>query len=203
MKNLPRPGPHSVPTDIVRRARGAGSPGMMSTGGAPLPFPGAGRPSPSAGPGQLFAPVPWQVRPPGSREIQIDANGAGYNNVTTPAVIAGSAFPVPQENVGIIRSVTLNLNGVLATTAIQWAFRLDGVPVEGWNALTIFPRAAASVSITWGPGETYIPIGTGQTIDVLVTVLPADGATYAAGITYHGWTYPKRLADAFSGLYAF
>jgi hypothetical protein len=138
-----------------------------------------------------------------AREINIDAAGAGYNNVTTPAVIVGSAFTIPADNVGVIRSVVLNINGMLATSQLVWEFRFQGNPVEGWNALTMFPRAAGSVSIAYGPDETFIKVPLGATIDVQLTVNPADGATYQAGITYHGWHYPKRLDDLFETLYQF
>lgn len=200
-------GPRSVPSDVVRRLQGSG----LGTGPGGGYYPGAGAP-PGAASGAPRAstpqrtqniPPPWVVRPPMSREINIDASGTGYNNVTTPAVIVGSAFTVPPDNVGILRSVVLNVNGMLATSQLQWSFRTNGNPVEGWNALTMFPRAAGSVSIAYGPDETFIRVPLGATIDVFLTVDPADGATYQAGITYHGWHYPKRIDDLFETLYQF
>lgn len=190
-----------VPTDIRGRGRqGAGIPARFPTAGGSAP------PRPAqqgAAMAQLSRtiPPPFQVRPPQARDITVEASATGYNNLNTPQVIAGSQFQVPTDNVGVLRSVVLSVNNLLTTSALIWAIRFNGVPVQGWNQLTVFPRNAGSVSIAYTPDETYIYVPDGALIDTQITVSPADGNTYQAGIAYHGWYYDKRLADAFAGLY--
>lgn len=191
-----------VPSDIPGRLSGR----HQATGGGaagtfPGIAPGAGRPM--AQPSSLDVPVPWLVRPFGAREINVNASGTGFTNLNTPAVIAGSVFVVPPDNVGVLRSLVLSVNNLLTTSALSWTLRFNGAPVEGWNGLTIFPRAAGSVSDAYGPDETFIMIPEQTTIDVQVIVGAADPATYQAGVTYHGWSYPKRLADKFANIYQF
>lgn len=206
-KNHPGPGPLKVPSDIPRRlsgkGRASGGPagsGSFSSGGA-SPGPGPGfNPGP---PTTINVPVPWVVRPPSAREINIDASGTGYNNANTPQTIAGSAFTLPADNVGIIRSVVLSVNTLLTTSLLTWTLRFNGVPVEGWAGLTIFPRNAGSFSQAFGPDETFIFVPEQTTIDVQIGVDATDANTYQAGVSYHGWSYPKRVADQFATIYQF
>jgi hypothetical protein len=202
MKRPPRI--RKVPSDIPGRASGRNTAtGGRATPGGMFPSPGAGAPRPAGPTGSLSVPVPWSIRPPSAREINVDASGTGYTNANTPATIAGSAFTIPPDNVGILRSVVLSVNTMLTTSALTWTLRFNGVPVDGWSQLTIFPRNAGSVSIAFGPTETFIPVPEGTTIDVQIGVGAADANTYQAGVTYHGWSYPKRLADIFANLYQF
>lgn len=205
MTKLPTPHPargQRVPLHVQARAHtgeGAGSrrhglsvsPGGGGGGGFPLPAQRA----PS-----IDIPVPWQVRPPGAREIYAQGDATGFNAAGTPAVIPGSQFTLPANHVGILRSVVLSVNTMLITSALTWTFRQDGIPIEGWGQLTIFPRAAGSVAEAFGPEETFIflPEG-GVTIDVFFNV--TDAAAYQAGVSYHGWSYPKAAWDQFQGLY--
>lgn len=131
----------------------------------------------------------------------MDASGTGFNAAGTPAVIPGSQFTIPQNHVGVIRSVTLSLNNMVATTAIAWTLFMDGTPVAGWSNLTLFPRVAGYAAVAFGPGETFIPITEGAPLEWRVNV--TDANTYQAGVSYHGWSYPKRTADGFAGLYNF
>lgn len=188
-----------VPTDIRERGR--------QGQGTPRAFPGAGPPprpqkialGETARTRQV--PPPYVVRPPQAREVNVEANATGYNNLNTPQVIAGSTFAIPTDNVGIIRSVVLSVNNLLTTSALVWRLRFDGVPVQGWNALTVFPRNAGSVSVAYGPDETFVFVPDGITIDVEILVGAADPNTYQAGVAYHGWYYDKKLAAAFEDIF--
>lgn len=191
-----------VPSDVPGRLRGGGrgSRGTVPSlpgGGAPLPAPSA----PIAGGPRASAPVPWDVRPPGAREINIDASGTGFNAANTPQIIPGSVFTIPANNVGILRAVVLSVNNMLNTSLLLWRFRFDGNPVEGWANITIFPRTVGYAASSYGPNETWIFVPEGSTIDVQIDVLPGDANTYQAGVTYHGWSYSKRTAELFTGLY--
>lgn len=195
-----------VPSDIPGRGMGrstaSGAPGgaafssssFQSAGPPPAPLPPAR---------SMEVPVPWGIRPPMAREITVNASGTGFTNANTPAVIAGSAFTIPADNVGVLRSLVLSVNTLLTTSLLAWVLRFAGNPVEGWANLTVFPRNAGSVSDAYGPEETYIFVPEGTTIDVQILVQPGDANTYQAGVAYHGWSYPKRLADQFANIYQF
>lgn len=154
-----------------------------------------------AAPLSRMVPPPHWIRPPSASEIQNDVSGTGFNNTNTPAILPGSVTVIPTDNVGWIRSLTVSINNLTATSAVIWQLRFNGNPVQGWNALTVFPRLAASVSQAWGGDETFIPVPDGSTIEVWIIVQPADGNTYQLGAAYHGWYYDKGLAEAFADLY--
>ena len=181
-----------VPSDIAARGRlWQGSPtGRAMPGTSLVPFPGAAT-APGAPPAEI---PPYLIRPPSANDITVNASAPGFNAANTPAVIPGSVFQLPADNVGILRSVVLSINTLLATSAVLWRFRFDGTPVQGWSQLTIFPRAVATISVAYGPDETFIFVPTAALIDVEFIV--ADANTYQAGVTYHGWYYDRALAGA-------
>lgn len=189
-----------VPSDIPGRARGgniATGPGMVPGPGGGVPIPG--RPSVPTPGRSIEIPVPWLVRPLGAREINVQADGTGFNLAGSPQVIPGSAFQIPPDSVGVLRSVVLSVNTILVTSQLTWTFRQNGTPIEGWGLLGIFPRAAGNASEAYGPDETFIMIHEGATIDVTFSV--GDSAAYQAGVSYHGWSIPKRTYDKFADLY--
>lgn len=192
-----------VPTDIPGRLSGEGqASGSSTAGGFPGAPPGGGAPGrPPAPSRQITVPVPWLVRPPNAREINIGASGVGFTAANTPAVIVGSQFTTPPDNAGVLRSVVFSVNTLLVTSAITFSITFNGSPVEGWVNVPIFPRAAGSFSEAYGPDETFIFIPEQTGIEVSINV--TDAGTYQAGCSYHGWSYPKRLADQFSTLYQF
>lgn len=197
-------GEGKAPLDIRHRTRKGTGMREFSGGGGFRPRPGA-PPAPAGGIrgaelSRTIPPPSW-IRPPQAAEINVNADGVGFNNATTPAPIPGAQFQVPVNNVGVIRSLVLSVNNMLATSQLLWQLLFDGRPVQGWSRLTIFPRAAGSVSVSYGPDETFIPVPDGAGIDVQVVVDPADGNTYQAGVSYHGWYYSKDLADAFDDVY--
>lgn len=196
------PGDHQTPLDIQERGRKGGGSGRTGGGGYPS---GAQRPAPppniATAPLSRTIPPPHWVRPPQALEIQVDASNTGFNNGNTPAVIPGSAFQVPTNRVGVIRSFAMSVNAMVGASRLQWDLLFDGRPVQGWNGLTIFPRPAASVTVAYGPDETYIMVPDGTEISVRITVDPADGLTYQAGVSYHGWHYGKGLQDVFDAVY--
>lgn len=174
-----------VPSDIAAR-------GTATTGREPIAFTPGGTPilptggGPYAGGGALTLP-PYYVRPPVASDMNRNASGTGFTALNTPAVLPGSVFQLPPDNIGIIRSVVLSVNTLLVTSSLFWRIRFNAVPVSGWDALTVFPRAAGSVSEAYGPEETFIFVPVGGTIDILIDV--TDAGTYQAGASYHGWYY--------------
>lgn len=141
---------------------------------------------------------PHVYRPPGAIDFVTEFQQTGRNAGNTPAVPAALSTAVPPNNVAFLRSITLACNNMLTSTDLRFRFRQNGAPIQGWGQLTMFPRAAASVTITYGPEEVLIPIGDGATISVEWEVL--DGGTYQLGVNYHGWWLSKELWARWEGL---
>jgi len=172
-------------------ARGGARPGG---GAAPLPFGGGG-----AGGGALpgfvrTVPPVNEVKPPQGQDFIVGGNVAGASVATTPAVLPGTAFLVPQGSVAYIRSLVLQVQQVLGTSDIAFAVRVDGTPVPGWQRIPVLPAVIAVWAQSWGPEEVYIEVQPGRTVEVSVTVL--DGGAYNVGAILHGWIVPSALADA-------
>lgn len=194
------------PLDIKHREApdAGGADGMpYSSTGSPLPFPSPGAPGGGLAGAAVVrsVPPPHWIPPPNAGAFNIEANWNAFNVGNTPMVIPGSGFVLPADQVGVIRSLSLNVNILLATSLLVWQLRVNGVPLQAWNALTIFPRAVASASVTWGGNECFIPISEGGAIDAQIVVGVGDGSTYQLGIAYSGWFYDKTLAEAFEAIY--
>lgn len=182
----------NVPAGAVR----AGAPGYAGPGVLPEQAPGS-----RAG-GFVLLP-PTFLRPDRAQDFHVSgasAIGAPFANANTNPpegiLIPGATFTLPDANMGVIRSINLNVNTLLATSRIFWTLRFDGSPVPGWNSLTVFPRAVGSFSLAFGPEETQIPVPEGATITMSIVVL--DGGTYQAGADFGGWFYDRAIADAFA-----
>lgn len=193
-----------IPADIASRGQ---PPGEGRRGGGGYSMPGGGLPalppgsSGATAPFSLSVQAPFVVRPPTAGEIQVDASGTGFTVANTPAVIPGSVVQVPTNNLAILRSMVLSVNTMLTTSLLTWTLRVNGSPVQGWSAMTIFPRNAGYAAGAFESNETFIHLDDGALIDAQINVLPGDANTYQAGITFHGWYYNKRLAEAFAPAY--
>lgn len=188
-----------LPLDVEGRPKGPVSRvgGRVAYGGAPAPSAAMGLPEPSA-PAQTVVAPPSIQRPPEAKDFNLFGTLTGATTATTtpPAIIAGTTFQVPAGNVGVIRALTLDVNNLLASSNIVWGLRFNETRVEGWDALTQFPRNVAAASLAWGPEETFIPVPEGASIDLVVQV--NDGGTYTLGGSYHGWYYSMDLAERFA-----
>lgn len=171
-----------VPHDIAYRLQpGGGSPGRGA--GA-----GGGR-----GPQQYSVAPPYVERPTTARDFYMNGTQTARVIANTPSEFPGS-FTVPANNLGVIRSVSILANSLLITSNILWTLRYNGTAVEGWNQLTIAPRAAGSIEVSFVPQETFIPVPEGSRISWDVTVV--DAGTYQVSVTTHGWFYPTSVRAA-------
>lgn len=155
-------------------------------------------PGPTLGASFSLQPPTW-VRPPSARDFSISGTLAGAAVGTTPAAIPGAVFVVPAGNVGVIRSVVFLVNNLLMTSQVSFTLTLNAAAVEGWANIPVLPRVAASVSTSFGPEETAIPVPESNAIAVSVRVL--DGAVYQVSTIIHGWFYPKEIQAPFDAAY--
>lgn len=148
-----------------------------------------------------YAAIAWQIglptidRPPSAIDFNIDGTLAGRTSVNTPVAFPTS-FQLPPNNVGAIKSITILANTLLVTSNIRWRLRFNQQFVVGWNNLTINPRAAGSVELSFTPDETAIPVPEGALVDMVVQVL--DAGTYQVSFGLHGWFYSTALGGAAS-----
>lgn len=191
----------STPEDLRwiledREFRGTGrsaDPGGYSF--APPERPAGGLQAPSVGI-QLLPPT-W-LRPPKAKDfhLETDAAAPNFTSANTPAVIPGCTFQVPGGYVGVVRSLDLSVNQLVATTDIVWRLRFNQMPVEGWAPLTIFPGNIAAARRSFGPEEMQVPVPEAASVDVEIEV--RDGGTYQAGASFGGWIYSRDLDGIFS-----
>lgn len=130
-------------------------------------------------------------RPPLARDFNLSDTLASRTAANTPALFPNAQFQIPAGRVGVIRSISILANSLLVTSDIRWALLFNESAEPGWDRLTINPRAAGSVEVSWTPEETFIPVPEGSLIDWRVTVL--DAGTYQVSISAHGWHYPVEL----------
>ena len=153
------------------------------------PPPGAGGPA-----GAQDIPVftvfpPWLWKPPSgqdftSNEQGILAAGAG-SQLIVPAVV------FPQQQVGVLRLMTIFVDAPLVTIDVSWILRINGGPVPGWTFKT-FRRAATNLSIDF-TGRVDIPQG--STVDVLIRNNNAAGP-WDVGAQTSGWSWSTRVTTA-------
>lgn len=189
----------NVPLDVEHRHLGEGQ-WKRGPGGFGI-VPGGGGPWGTPGGVQFSVQAPWSVKPPTATDFQIQATITGATNLNTPAAFA-NAFTIPQGNVGVVRSFVPLINALVITSDIRWTLREDSAAVPGWDEITINPRNAASVELSYGPDETYPILQEGATVDVLLTVVDGGGP-YQASITVHGWYYSAELHNAAMSAYGF
>jgi hypothetical protein len=174
---MPRRG--TLPVDVEFRNRPGARGGRFSGDGT-----GYGTP-------QFTVGAPTVERPPLAVDFNLFDTLTARTSVNTPALFPNAQFQVPPGRVAVIRSISILANNLLVTSDVRWALLFNEVPEPGWDRLTINPRAAGSVEVSWTPEETFIPVPEGALIDWRVTVL--DAGTYQVSIAAHGWHYPIEL----------
>lgn len=191
-------GERGTPLDVANRGRG------LRLGGA-RPMPG-GPPGPGGnGGGPISAPVsfsltPWTVdKPPTAPDFTGFGTQIGVNAASGQVAVAGPV-QIPVANIPIIRSVSFEINNLTPTADVRFTLRANQNPVEGWAPILIFPRNAATITVAYGPDETYVVLPDGAVIDVVAQVF--DAGTYDLGSNFHGWFVDVNVAESLKDAYA-
>lgn len=183
-----------MPPDVADRMRGSKAGGRgYAAGGYDIEIPGQGG-VPKA---SFVVALPSVDKPPQASDFNMFGTLAARTSANTPAEIA--AFQIPPNTVGSIRSISVLANALLVTSDIIWTLKYNDVAVQGWNELTINPRAAGSVEVSWVPEETFIWVPEGSRISFDVTV--RDAGTYQLSVSAHGWFYSSALANIAQSAY--
>ncbi len=112
-------------------------------------------------------------------------------SIGTAAVQANVAIPnatvdVPASNLFVIRSFSIYITNMLATTNVTWSLLVNGQPVQGYLGVSIFPRVAPSISNTF---DCFIRGRGFATISVIFS--NGDGGAYTVGASFSGWFWPE------------
>lgn len=102
----------------------------------------------------------------------------------------GANVRLPESSPGVIRDVQLGISAMTAATVVSFGIFLNGAPAPGgWGALTIAPRAAGYVSLSFLPESTRILVGRGDLVQLFVTLTVGGPSDLAMSI--HGWLWPE------------
>jgi hypothetical protein len=85
----------------------------------------------------------------------------------------------------VVNSFTIYVQNMLATSNLLWTLLANGVPVNGYTGLTIFPGASPRAANTF---DAPIRLTGAQTLSVSIT--NGDGGTYLLGAAISGWQWP-------------
>lgn len=134
---------------------------------------------------QQVSLTPWWVeRPPFAQDFF-----ATDKNTTLPAAVGSVALPnatfqvPPGDFIAVIKAVTIFINAPTVATDVDWSILINDGPVQGWDHLTTFPRAAANLSIDFG-GTIFVPQG--ALVSMRVNNISGAGP-WTVGGSFTGW----------------
>lgn len=159
----------------------------FGSGGQPVVIPpsslGQGGTIPVTG-SSLQLPLPEVLPIPSAKEFNPLGQKAtvGAENNT---VITGTVLDIPDSTFGVIRGVSLYITNMLTTTNVVWSLIVENATPQGFNQLTIFPRAAPFVSNGF---DSMIRFNGPARIQVIFSNL--DGGAYTVGASFSGWFWP-------------
>lgn len=136
--------------------------------------------------------APWEQPPPGAIDFlaQSRATVTGLAGADVTQVLA--QLITPEHMVGVVRELSYQINDVVSSTNVNFAFRVNQGPVQGYR-LDVFPKVASHDLIEFDPNVTMIRVPKASDLDVLVTVRAGDIGTYLVGAVFKGWWYPEEL----------
>ena len=184
-QRVPPTQPGEAARPFPRKGGGPGSPGE-----------GEG-PAPAARRAVYARPPPTEALAPGSTNFRVQGRSAAQ--VLAGGEVVLSSFRMPTGQVGIIRIVEFDVNGLLVSSDITFRIRLDGGIPLGWEWQP-FATAAAFFAKEFPPESTYIRVP--ETGLVEVTGQIADAGTYDLGCDVQGWHYGSDLRDGYEAAWA-
>lgn len=139
-----------------------------------------------AGPPSLQIPLPEVLPIPDAREFNPLGSIGSAAVTANPTLITGTSFNVPDSCLAVIRSVTLYITNMLTTTNVTWSLMVNQTSPQGFNNITIFPRATPFVSNGF---DSMIRIDGPAVISVVFNNI--DGGAYTIGASFSGWFWPE------------
>lgn len=188
--------PWATPPSLVSLPEGMGTGGGRRVPRTSSPIPGSA-PAMSTAPrmtgSQMIPPVRW-VKPPRAVDFNMGGTLSAADVATTTPFGTLATYTSPAGNVSFLRSLDVQVNGLLPTSDIRFLLTIDGAPLVGWNDLVVLPASLAVYARSWLPEELFIRVEPSKTLGIAVQV--RDAGAYDVGATAHGWTVGQELADA-------
>jgi hypothetical protein len=131
---------------------------------------------------------PWILPIPDSQ----DFNQMGSKATIAAEVgiaITNSAFTLADGNVGVLRSFTVYITDMLASTDVTYSLFVNGGPAPGFGSIKMFPRVASSLSNSF---DCVLHLPVAAKLEVFYT--NTDGGSYIVGASYSGWQHPESSA---------
>ena len=142
---------------------------------------------------QLQFPGTWSPPPGAQYFFTEDDRTVAVGPSTTE--LTGTRFQTPVNNVAVVRELTFFVNALLTTSDITFRLLYNNAPVPG-HTIKIFPRAVASVTVSFLPEDTLLPAPDAALISGNVTVV--DAVSYQLGMNIRGWFVSKDVARKYN-----
>lgn len=149
------------------------------------------------GPASVMVRTPQEFPPPGAVSFNLFGSATVTNAANSSPASLG--FTLPPGSVGVVRGLTINANTLTAASDVRFWLLVNNSPPPGWNALTIFPRPAASVSVSWDSGQIVVPIPDNGNVQLQLGVGAGDAGSYLLGGSIFGWYYSKTVEEQYAG----
>lgn len=159
--------------------------GIGKGGHPPVGVPSSGEDPIMAGL-NLQIPLPQVFPIPDAKEFNVEGHIAGTGITAAPIAITNATFTIPDSTFGRLSGVTLYVNDMTPTTAISWTVFINQGSPSGFTAMTMFPRAATSVSNSF---DAFV-LFEGPAI-VKVVYSQTDAGLNLIGAAFSGWFWPK------------
>lgn len=139
---------------------------------------------------------PYQFAPDNSSPLFVSDEALMNGGAGTTASPAGLQFQTAKDQVGVIKTLTLLLDGagtITTGTVVLWQLMFNNVPVpllgSAQNAFTVLGRTGV-LNVSRAIGVT-IPVPANTPVSVQFTNV--DGAVYTMGAQLDGWLWPLKL----------
>lgn len=137
-------------------------------------------------------PPPTESPAPGATYFRVQGRNAAQLAAAGEVVL--DEFQLATGQVGAIRIVEFDINGILISSDLTFRIRVDGSIPPGWEWQP-FATGAAFFAKEFPPESTYIRIP--ETGLIQVTAQVADAGTYDLGADLQGWQYGAELRDGY------
>lgn len=165
-------------------ALGVGYPpvsGGAHAGGGYSPAPLAGVASGGVGPVVRFLPE-WVPIPTASEFNSLGQNPSAA--IESGVLLAGANVQLAPGERGRIASVNLFVTNLTQTSQLTFTVFINGVPLDGWTNVGVFPGTTARLSENFG---AFIRIPLGGLAQIRYS--NADGGAYTVGAAFSGWKW--------------
>lgn len=142
-------------------------------------------------------PPPTEAPAPGATYFRVQ--GRSTVQLAAAGEVTIDEHRLPTGQLGVIRIVEFDINGLLISSDIVFRIRVDGSIPPGWEWRP-FSTGAAFFAKEFPPESTYIRVP--ETSLVQVTVQVFDAGTYDLGCDLQGWQYGAELRDGYESAWA-